>query len=348
MNNIKYYYQQKSFTITAASQMPMTTENEQRVNQERDNYNASASVDPKPSFTYISLIGQAILAVPGKKLQLNDIRIWIANTYPFYKMENKGWQNAIRHYLTLCPAFRQCERDDGKRRKKAWTIPDEYQEYFINGVYINYKAKEIKAREENASTFGSGETISSSINEIIEIQQLVVPELISPHSQELSANQSRSPRLSTSFPNLSTAPAQPISGSCQSGIACNTRYIHENSYIDTTETSIGSSQVPYNYVNMAEVENIQDNRIMNYESYEIKETEAIKIEMSTWEEVTEYCCDTRFEYDQMTYFESQLNLPGIYDCPDYIYIGCTDPEKLVQVAPGTHDLGYICQDIFNP
>ncbi|RHZ70800.1 hypothetical protein Glove_267g14 [Diversispora epigaea] len=298
MNNIQYYYQQIPLTITASSQMPiitsgqtgiMTTENEQRnlwvktyaiatsVDQEGDNSitNDNASDDqPKPSLTYISLIGQAILAAPDKKRQLNEICIWIANIYPFYKMENKSWQNTIRYNLTQCPAFCHCERDDGmgrKKRKKAWTIPDEYQECFVNGIYSNRKMKEIKEREESASAFESGETISSSSN-------------------------------------------------------------------GTVEASSSSSPAPCNYVNMAKVENIQDNGISNYE---IKETEENKIEMPTWElGVTEYCYDTGLglEYDQRTYFVSQLNVPEIYDCPDFIYIGCTDPEKLVQVSPGTCDL----------
>ncbi|RHZ70807.1 hypothetical protein Glove_267g1 [Diversispora epigaea] len=320
----------------------------QLVDQEGSNSinNDNASVDqPKPSLTYMSLIGQAILAAPDKKCQLNEICIWITKTYPFYKMENKGWQNAIRHNLTLCPAFFRCERDGGKRRKKAWTIPDEYQECFVNGIYINYKAKEIKAREESASAIGSEETIGSS-NGTVEIQQSEVPKL-TPPSQESSTNQPQSPLLFTSSPNLSTAPTQSIFGSGsmhtlrQSEITFNIIM----RYLNATEASSSSSPAPCNYVNMAKVENIQDNGILNYE---IKETEANKIEIPTWElGVTEYCCDTGLEYDQRTYFVSQLNVPEIYDCPDFIYIGCTDPQKLVQVSPGTRELGYIDQGIFN-
>ncbi|RHZ65933.1 hypothetical protein Glove_310g59 [Diversispora epigaea] len=219
----------------------MTTENKQRVGQEGSNSinNDNASVDqPKLSLTYKSLIGQAI---------------WLL------LIRN----NAIRHNLTLCPAFSRCERDGGKRRKKAWTIPDEYQECF---------AKEIKAREESASAIGSEETISSS-NE--------VPKLTLP-SQESSTNQSQSSRLSTSSPNLSTAPTQSIydSGSIHTLHQSEIVYNIIVRYLNASEESSSSSPAPCNYVNMAKVENIQDNGILNYE---IKETEANKIEIPTWE-----------------------------------------------------------------
>ncbi|RHZ48423.1 hypothetical protein Glove_551g29 [Diversispora epigaea] len=304
MDNIQFYYQQTPLTITAASQMPiitsgrtgiMTTENEQKIDQEGGNSitNDNASVDQlRPSPTYMSLI--AIFAAPGMKRPVNDIYIWIANTYPFYKMENKDWKNAIRHNLSLCPAFCRCERDDGK---KAWTIPDEYLECFVDGVYSDYKMKKIKARktrEENASTFESGETIGSSSNGTVKIQQSDVPKL-TPPSQESLTNQLQFPRLFSSSPNLSTAPTQSISSSGsmrtprRSEIA-----LQGNSYLNVSETSSSSSPAPCNHVNMA-VENIQDNGILNYE---IKETE---IEIP-------YCCETGLEYDQQTYFD-----PEIYD-----------------------------------
>ncbi|CAG8541649.1 3629_t:CDS:2 [Diversispora eburnea] len=295
MNNVQYDYQQ-----TTASQMPIitsgqtgitTTGNEQRVDQEGDNYitNDNVSVDQlKPSFTYKSLIGQAILASPDEKRQLKEIRKWIAETYPFYKTENESWKNAIRHNLTLCPAFHRCERKDGTTRKKAWTIPNKYRECFINGVYINYKAKEIKAREESAA-FGSGEIRRS------DVQKPTPP-----------------PRLSASSPNLSTAPTQSISGSGsilrpaprQSELAYN-RYMQENSYLIATEAVNSSLQAPYNYVNMSMVENIQNTGFLNYE------IETDKTEMTTWElGVTEYCSDTGLEY--------------VPESPDFIY---TDSEN---------------------
>nr|CAG8471650.1 12264_t:CDS:2 [Entrophospora candida] len=90
----------------------------------------------KPPYTYASLIGQAILTSPDKKMKLNEIYAWIMTTYPFYKVENKGWQNSIRHNLSLYNVFVK-ELDNSKSSKKDcyWTIPSEYQCAFVDGVY---------------------------------------------------------------------------------------------------------------------------------------------------------------------------------------------------------------------
>ncbi|CAG8501552.1 789_t:CDS:2 [Diversispora eburnea] len=223
MNSNQYNFQQ----ITVASQVDIinNVQNEQRIDQEGDN--SITNDNARPLYSYISLIGQAILTSTDKKCQLYEIRRWITNKYPFYKMENKGWQ----------------------RGKGFWAIPDEYQACFVNGVYNNNKAKEIKASEENASFSGCGEAINSSSNETVEIQRSEIPEL-TPSSQELA----------TQF-----SPHSTIRGSIhrptsqRSEITYNTimRYIHEISYFNATEASNSSLSAPYDYVNMAEVEIIK-------------------------------------------------------------------------------------------
>ncbi|CAG8510070.1 306_t:CDS:2 [Diversispora eburnea] len=107
----------------------------------------------KPPYTYSSLIGQAILQSPNKKLALCEIYSWISKTYPFFKKENKGWQNSIRHNLSLCPAFQKTERDDnmGPNKGQFWTIPEEFESCFINGVYRNIK-KTLHSSGHNSSS----------------------------------------------------------------------------------------------------------------------------------------------------------------------------------------------------
>ncbi|CAG8835933.1 37739_t:CDS:2 [Gigaspora margarita] len=97
----------------------------------------SKDSNKKPLYTYASLIGQAILQAPNRRLPLNEIYEWIMVTYPFYKKENKGWQNSIRHNLTLCPAFRKVERESGHHAKGSyWTIPDEFMCCFVNDTFM--------------------------------------------------------------------------------------------------------------------------------------------------------------------------------------------------------------------
>ncbi|CAG8659781.1 2039_t:CDS:2 [Acaulospora colombiana] len=125
----------------------------------------------KPSYTYSSLIGQALLASPNKKLPLNEIYLWISRTYPFYSMTKKGWQNSIRHNLTLCPAFHKMERDDGVTGKGSfWTIPDEYEKCFVNGIYKNDKPKEArKAKRAKTTNDLSADNLTPN-NSVMQIQ----------------------------------------------------------------------------------------------------------------------------------------------------------------------------------
>lgn len=49
----------------------------------------------KPSFSYASLIAQAIIASPKKRIALSNIYLWIMETYPYYRLQTCGWQVKI-------------------------------------------------------------------------------------------------------------------------------------------------------------------------------------------------------------------------------------------------------------
>jgi len=46
----------------------------------------------RPNYSYASLIAQAISDSKEKKLTLNEIYKWVSDNYPYYKMEDTGWQ----------------------------------------------------------------------------------------------------------------------------------------------------------------------------------------------------------------------------------------------------------------
>ena len=61
------------------------------------------SNDPgaKPAFSYAQLIVQAISTAVEEQLTLSDIYAHIIDKYAYYRRAGKGWQNSIRHNLSL-------------------------------------------------------------------------------------------------------------------------------------------------------------------------------------------------------------------------------------------------------
>ncbi|CAJ2506340.1 Uu.00g004700.m01.CDS01 [Anthostomella pinea] len=86
----------------------------------------------KPGHSYAQLIGMAILRAPNRRLTLSQIYKWISDTYSFYSAHDAGWQNSIRHNLSLNKAFIKQERPkDDPGKGNYWAIETGMEQQFM-------------------------------------------------------------------------------------------------------------------------------------------------------------------------------------------------------------------------
>lgn len=160
-------------------------------------YSRDSAKDLKPPFSYAHMIAQAIFSNEEEKLTLANIYSFIAEKYAFYRHSNSGWQNSIRHNLSLNKAFQKVpRRTDEPGKGMKWQIAPEYRQ--------EYQKK--MQRKSGASSNPSSPAASTNVN----------PNFRGPNGQNLGYDTSmvssfsargEPPKLNMSFP-----PFPPIGG----------------------------------------------------------------------------------------------------------------------------------------
>ena len=145
MSDQKEYNTTVEMSESQSSEKPMMPAVKLRTEQgTRQKVQKKSPKSGKPQYSYIALITMAILDSPDKRRTLSDIIAFIQAKFPYYGQgcPIKGWQNSIRHNLSLNDCFIKTWRDPMNPSKgHLWTLHPRSMGMFEGGSFMRRKKR---------------------------------------------------------------------------------------------------------------------------------------------------------------------------------------------------------------
>lgn len=167
------FYSYGPFHAAQHSSSPATATQHIRTNisgggDSPSNYHLSGRLQrpQKPPYSYIALIAMAVQNTQNKRATLAEICHYIRDSFAYYRENCKqGWENSIRHNLSLNECFQKLPREQGKPGKgHYWVLDPGARHMFDDGSYRRRKKRYKKG--------DAPEQPSEEENEISERQEI--------------------------------------------------------------------------------------------------------------------------------------------------------------------------------
>jgi hypothetical protein len=212
--DLEHYFQKpsgKRVLMEAAPIKELRPAKKQKTDEPRpppDSFPPIVDDGNKPAVSYATMIAMAIVRSPEGKLSLSQIYKWVCDHYKYYREAGTGWQNSIRHNLSLNKNFLKLERaKDDPGKGNYWTIAPGAEQTLL---------KEKSSRKAAAPTAENMPVMSTRLEPSLpqpqpqpQLQPPLMPEPMLP--PQFAMPQNVLPALpQPAFPQLAPAPPLPL------------------------------------------------------------------------------------------------------------------------------------------